>query len=60
MTNKGFEAKAHDVRPLIARKWKLEIEIKPKIKEYPSRLKRKKAYDGKVLKKQKSFTKLPF
>ena len=54
--NKGFDAKGQVIKciPFIdAVNYSTEIK-------HPSRLKRKKNYNGTVLKKQKSFSKLPF
>lgn len=56
MTNKGFEAKGQIIKPVFP----IEAVVHSTTPKYPSRLKRKKDYNGVVMKKQKNFSKLPF
>ena len=56
MTNKGFEAKGQIIKPVFS----IEAVAHSSASRYPSRFKRKKDYDGEVMKKQKSFSRLSF
>ncbi len=56
MTNKSFEAKGQTIKPIFS----IDAITYSTESKHPSRFKRKKNYSGTVMKKQKSFSKLPF
>lgn len=56
MSNKGFEAKGQTIKPVFS----IDAITCSTETKHPSRFKRKKNYRGTVMKKQKSFSSLPF